>query len=119
MLRFRQVAERLGCSISNVYSLKEQGLIAVVSTGAGGKGYRVAEEELDRFIRERREHRGKDAPPIEKKTNPAGKGQPFKNFDAPPIEKKTNPTGKGQPFKNFDGEKLLQAWRRRGVLGTD
>ena len=63
MLRLREVAERLNCSISNVYALKDAGLLAVIRTGAGGKGYVVEEAEVERFIRERREHPGKNAPP--------------------------------------------------------
>lgn len=88
MLRLREVAERLGCSISNVYALKDAGLLAVIRTGAGGKGFVVEEAELERFIRERREHPGKSAPPASKTSNP-------------------------RLFKHLDGDRLLAAWRRR------
>lgn len=33
MFKLVKVAERLSCSLSNVYSLKDQGLLAVVTTG--------------------------------------------------------------------------------------
>lgn len=97
MLRFREVAERLNCSISNVYGLKEQGLLAVVTTGAGGKGYRVAPEELERFIREQREQRGKGAASFPKSSDP-------------------RPHHAIRRFEHLDGDRLLSAWRKQGVI---
>ncbi len=70
MLKLVKVAERLGCSLSNVYSLKDQGLLAVVTTGAGGKGFRVAPEELERFIRERRKFQNKGSATFPKNSEP-------------------------------------------------
>lgn len=90
MLRLREVAERLNCSLSNVYALIEQGRLATVSVGAGGKGYRVAEAELQRFLAERRRHLGKETP-----TSPKNKTL--------------------RPFKHLDGDKLRAAWRQQGV----
>jgi len=52
MLKVSQVAERLGCSLGNAYALIERGKLAAVKVGAGGRGYRVTEEELARFIEE-------------------------------------------------------------------
>ena len=98
LMTMKEVAEALGCSLSNVYNLKDQGYLVVVCVGAGGAGLRVSSEELQRFLAERRQHPGKDALASAKKNNPAKKGQ---------------------PFKNLDGEKLLAAWRQRGVVETD
>lgn len=50
LLRLSQVAERLNCSLQNVYSLKDSGALPVISVGANGKGYRVREEDLLAFI---------------------------------------------------------------------
>jgi excisionase family DNA binding protein len=52
MLKLSQVADRLNCSLSNVYNLVASGKLTVTPTGAGGKGYRVAEAELQRFLDE-------------------------------------------------------------------
>lgn len=52
MLLLAEVAERLRCSPSNVYSLIESGRLLAVRTGAGGKGYRVDEKDLQVFIEE-------------------------------------------------------------------
>ena len=57
MLKLSQVAERLNCSLSNVYNLVTSGRLMVTPTGAGGKGYRVAEDELQRFLEESRKGR--------------------------------------------------------------
>ena len=97
MNTFRQVAEKLGCSLSNVYGLKDAGLLAVVPTGAGGKGYRVTDEELERFIRERREHRGKDAGSFPKSSDPC-------------------PKNATRRFEHLDGARLLAAWQKQGVI---
>jgi excisionase family DNA binding protein len=45
-----QVAEKLNCSLSNVYALGKSGKLRIISTGAGGKGYRVSEADLEAFI---------------------------------------------------------------------
>lgn len=50
MLRLKQVAERLQCSLSNVYALVQSGRLPVVTTGARGKGYRVSEDDLAKFL---------------------------------------------------------------------
>ncbi len=89
MLKLTEVAERLNCSLANVYGLKDAGLLSVVSTGASGKGFRVTSEELERFIAERRGSRRKDSPAFPKKSSP-------------------------QPFKHLDGTRLLAAWKKRG-----
>lgn len=62
MLKLTAVAERLNCSVANVYALKDQGLLAVISTGANGRGYRVSEEELARFLEERKANRRTESP---------------------------------------------------------
>lgn len=57
MFTISQAAVELNCSPSNVRSLIKKGLLAVVSTGANGKGYRVPQDALERFIVERRVQR--------------------------------------------------------------
>ena len=57
MLRLTEVAERLSTSLSNVYALKDSGRLRVVSTGAGGKGFRVTEGDLASFIEESKKGR--------------------------------------------------------------
>ncbi len=57
MLRLNEVAERLNCSVSNVYALMDCGKLPVVATGAAGKGYRVREEDLAAFIEQGRHGR--------------------------------------------------------------
>ena len=52
MLRLREVAERLNCSVANVYALRDAGLLHCVATGANGKGFRVTLDELERRIAE-------------------------------------------------------------------
>lgn len=97
MLRLREVAERLGCSVSNVYALRDAGLLHVICTGAGGKGFRVAAEELERFLRQRYEQRGKDAASFPKSSDPS-------------------PKNATRRFVNLDGDRLLSAWRKQGVI---
>lgn len=70
MLQLNQVAERLACSISNVYSLVESGKLGSFRVGANGKGYRVSEDQLNAFLEERRESRHKEVPAFPKKLNP-------------------------------------------------
>ena len=54
MLKLSQVAERLNCSLSNVYNLVASGKLTVTPTGASGKGYRVSDDELQRFLSDAR-----------------------------------------------------------------
>jgi excisionase family DNA binding protein len=70
MLKLNEVAERLNCSVQNVYSLIDRGVLDAFRIGANGKGYRVSEEQLSAFLNERREHRGKDAPSFSLKCKP-------------------------------------------------
>lgn len=47
------VAQRLGCSVANVYRLIEGGELVCLRTGAS-KGYKVPENELAAFLERRR-----------------------------------------------------------------
>lgn len=71
MLKLSDVARRLNCSLSNVYSLVDSGRIIATSIGAAGKGYRVAEEDLQTFIDSRR--KGKAPQPWPETTKPISK----------------------------------------------
>ncbi|MCC7085005.1 MAG: helix-turn-helix domain-containing protein [Pirellulales bacterium] len=46
----KEIAARLNCSLANVYSLLASGKLTAISIGVGGKGLRVAEEDLQSFI---------------------------------------------------------------------
>jgi excisionase family DNA binding protein len=52
LLTFKEAAEALGCSVANIYNLRSRGEIAVVTIGAK-KGYRIAKEEIERFVNAR------------------------------------------------------------------
>jgi excisionase family DNA binding protein len=92
LLKMSEVSERLNCSISNVYSLDQCGRLSAICTGATGKGYRVAEEELQRFMDSRQHARAPQ-----------------------PWPEKTNPRSKGKLFVMLDGERLREAWHPRDV----
>lgn len=53
MLKPAEVAKRLNCSIANVYALIGRGELRAVPVGAGGKGYRVSEADLNAFLNQR------------------------------------------------------------------
>ncbi len=61
MLRLREVAERLNCSITDVSALRDAGLLRCVPSTANGNRFQVEETELERFVADRRELRGRDA----------------------------------------------------------
>ena len=58
LLKFKQVADRLNCSLSNVYALAETGVLPVHHVGVK-KGKRVAEEDLNAYLAKVR-HEGDD-----------------------------------------------------------
>ena len=86
MFKPTEVARMLNTSLSNVYSLIASGKLPVIRSGANGKGYRVAQTDLDRFMQE-----GK-------------KGRRI----APPPEKL-------RPFKRLNGDRLRDSWKRQGI----
>ena len=92
LLKLSQVSERLNCSLSNVYALVDSGKLAAISTGAAGKGYRVPEEELQRFIEEGKKGR------------------------RPHYPAKCDP--RPRIFTKLDGRRLRAAWQQQGV-GVD
>ncbi|MBX3414030.1 MAG: helix-turn-helix domain-containing protein [Pirellulales bacterium] len=53
LLTMKQVAEQLGCSMTNVYTLVSRGLLPVIRVGQS-KGYRVDRHDLAAFLDERR-----------------------------------------------------------------
>ncbi len=73
MLKLSEVAERLNCSLANVYALRDAGLLVCVATGANGKGFRVTQEELERFVTERRAERRMEAPTWSASSSPSPK----------------------------------------------
>ena len=74
MLRLNEVAERLKCSLSNVHNLVTSGRLPALSTGAGGKGYRVTEEDLAAFIAEGK--LGHRTAPFAERTRPRRQSAP-------------------------------------------
>jgi excisionase family DNA binding protein len=50
LLKPKQIAERLNCSLANVYALIGSGKLPAISVGVGGKGLRVADEDFQTFI---------------------------------------------------------------------
>ena len=86
LMKIAEVARALNTSLSNVYSLIASGKLPVIRSGANGKGYRVAQTDLDRFMQE-----GK-------------KGRRI----APPPEKL-------RPFKRLNGDRLRDSWKRQGI----
>jgi excisionase family DNA binding protein len=54
LLRIKETAERLACSVATVYDLIKSGQLIAVKVGVGGGGIRVAEQDLASFIESRR-----------------------------------------------------------------
>ena len=50
LLKIKQIAERLACSIATVYDLIKGGKLIAVKIGARGGGIRVSEQDLQAFI---------------------------------------------------------------------
>jgi len=67
---YKEAAELLRCSVTNVRLLVDRGALAVIPTGANGKGFKIEDEELRRFIDERRHFRGRDASSFSAKLKP-------------------------------------------------
>ena len=55
MYTVEEVAVKLRCSASNVYSLIERGDLTYVSVGTS-RGYRITEDDLQAFIESRKQH---------------------------------------------------------------
>lgn len=53
LLTIAEAAQALGCSEANVYSLIDSGKLPYVPVGRK-KGYRIASDDLDLFIRSRK-----------------------------------------------------------------
>ncbi len=81
----REAAELLNISVSTIFNLKDRGLIAVSRHGVR-KGFRIADEEIERFIQDRKETRQREVPEFSPKANPQGS------------------------FTHLKGERLLKAW---------
>ena len=89
MLRVKEVAARLGCSLSTAYQLIDSGRLLSHQVGMR-KGIRVSEEDLRAYLEQCRTV-----------------------MRAKPV-----PTQRvaGTKFRHLDGERLRAAWRRQGVL---
>lgn len=61
LLKVADIAERLNCSISNVYSIVASGELRAYRVGRGNSGLRFSEEQIQEFLR-RRETRGEFVP---------------------------------------------------------
>ena len=53
LLNVKQTAEKLCCSVANVYALIEKGILAVVPVGKS-KGYRIDLRDLEAFVDQRK-----------------------------------------------------------------
>ena len=89
MLRVKDVAARLGCSLSTAYQLIESGRLPSHQIGMR-KGIRVSEDDLGAYLDKCRAAKG---------SKPA-----------------TEPKAVGGKFRHLNGERLRAAWRRQGVL---
>lgn len=89
MLRVRDVAARLNCSLSTVYQLIGIGRIPSHQIGLS-RAIRISEEDLQIYLEQSRAVR---------RRVPAAA-----------------PAQSGAPFRHLDGERLRAAWRRQGVL---
>lgn len=96
LLRVKDVAIELDCSLTNVYALINTGQLRSIQVGSGGKGRRVHPDELARFLAE----------------GPSTLPKRIQNRD-----------GKVRKLKVLDGDAILAAWRQRdaaaGQLGVD
>jgi excisionase family DNA binding protein len=88
VLRVKDVAKRLSCSLSTVYQLIECGALPSHRVGMR-QGIRVSEDDLNEYVSRRRN---------------VAESQPI-------VEAKRN----GVQFKHLDGERLRAAWRQQGV----
>jgi excisionase family DNA binding protein len=93
MLTVKQAAQYLNCSESLVYGLIAAGRLRCHRIGLGKQGgMRITKDALQQFLKAREEG-GKSVPP--------------------PRRSETKP----QSFTQLDGGRLLESWRRQGVLG--
>src|SRR4051812_19722986 len=90
----RQVAERLRVSTATVYQLCADQKLPHFRVGAGRGTIRIREEDLEDFLRRAMvQPKGPDVP-----------------RPSPPA------STHGPIFTSLDGDRLLDAWRRQGVL---
>ena len=54
-LSVKEVAEKLGCSKSSVYKLIDEGKLPAITLFESGKGLKVYESDLDRYLKAREE----------------------------------------------------------------
>jgi excisionase family DNA binding protein len=95
LLTVKQVAERLGVSQATIYEMCARRKLTHLRLGVGRGTIRLRDEDLDAFLQE-------------------ATVQP----DEPTAPQPSSATkrGTGSGFKNLDGDRLLEAWRRQGVL---
>jgi excisionase family DNA binding protein len=91
MLSVKDVAARLKVSLATVYNLIQDAEIECYRIGRGRGTVRVSEDQLQAYLEKARKQGGVRMP------RPA---------QQPP----------GQTFKHLDGDRLLDAWRRQGVI---
>jgi excisionase family DNA binding protein len=87
LLRAKQVAVILNCSMQQVYALKDRGELPFVRIGGM---VRFRPEDVEDLI---------VSSTVEKKTGP----------------RKAPSSSVGRPFKHLDAGRLLDSWRRQGV----
>jgi len=91
LLKVSQVCERLNCSLATVYALIERGDLECFRC----PGIRVSEEQLAVYLESTKKGRSQNAQDWPEKTKPRPKT--------------------GRVFTHLDGDRLLEAWRKRGV----
>lgn len=79
LLKIREVADLLNCSISNVYAISASGELRSIRVGRGNAGLRFTEEAVEEFIAKRQQGGQSEEPPAEPPAKPprakAGKGK--------------------------------------------
>jgi excisionase family DNA binding protein len=91
LLLVSEVAERLRCSASSVYSNIARGRLKCYRVGAGNGGIRVTEEQIEAFLQS-------------SETKPSA---------TPPVREQAPPPAGGGGFTVLDADRLKEAWRGR------
>lgn len=64
LLKVADVAERLNCSVSNVYAVVASGELRAFRVGKGKAGLRFSDEQITAFLHGRETGGGRNPPPV-------------------------------------------------------